>query len=113
MEPRWSEWLRRVRHDLVKRLLWPTRDRREMGGPARPRELVATLVDDEGKPSTAAAVWAQLQSDAPEPSHSALPTFETALAAAVAAAERDDVEGVLALDPAFDQLARDLAKERR
>jgi hypothetical protein len=58
-------------------------------------------------------VWAQLQSDAPEPSHPALPAFASALTATATAAERDDVDGVLALDPAFEQLVRDLAKERR
>jgi hypothetical protein len=113
MKPQESEWLRQVRHDLVKRLLWPARDRRELGGPVRPGELVVTLVDDEGNPSTAAAVWAQLQINAPEPSHPALPAFESALASAVAAATCDDLDGVLALDPAFEQLAHDLAKERR
>ena len=113
MEPRWSEWLRRVRHDLVKRLLWTARDRRELGGPVRPGELVVTLGDDEGNPSTAAAVWAQLQSDAPEPSHRALLAFESALTSAVAAAKRDGVDSVLALDPAFEQLTHELAKERR
>ena len=112
MEPHWAEWLRRVRHDLVKRLLWTARDRRELVGPVRPGELVVTLVDDEGNPSTAAAVWAQLQGDAPEPSHPALLAFESALTSAVAAAKRDDVDSVLALDPAFEQLAHELAKER-
>jgi hypothetical protein len=113
MESLWSEWLRQIHHDLVKRLLWPARDRREMGGPVRPGELVARLIDDGGKSSTAAAVWAQLRNDAPEPSHPALPGFESALAAAVAASTRDDLDGVLALEPAFEQLAQDIAKDGR
>ena len=51
-------WLARVRHDLVKRLVWPARDRRDAGGPVIPGELVATLIDEEGQPTTAAALWA-------------------------------------------------------
>ena len=34
-----TEWLARVRHDLVKRLVWPARDRRDMGGAPKPGEL--------------------------------------------------------------------------
>ena len=52
-----TEWLARVRHDLVKRLVWPARDRRDMGGAPAPGELVATLIDDEGQPITAQALW--------------------------------------------------------
>jgi hypothetical protein len=113
VETQASEWLRRVRHDLVKRLLWPARDRRELGGPVQPGELVAILIDDEGNLSTAAAVWAQLRGDAPEPSHPALRAFESALTLAVAAAARADLDGVLALEAAFEQLALDLAKDER
>lgn len=79
----------------------------------QPGELVATLIDDEGNPSTAAAVWAQLRGDAPEPSHPALLTFESALALAVAAAAHEDLDGVLALEAAFEQLTLDLAKDER
>jgi hypothetical protein len=113
LEPQESEWLRRVRHDLVKRLLWPARDRRELGGRVQAGELVPTLVDHEGTPTTAKALWAHLKNDAAQPSHPAVLAFESALASAVAAAERDDLDGVLALEPAFDGLARELAKERR
>ena len=48
-----GEWLARVRHDLVKRLVWPARDRRDMGGNPAPGELVPDLIDDEGRPITA------------------------------------------------------------
>jgi hypothetical protein len=37
MQP--TEWLARVRHDLVKRLVWPARDRRDVGGAPAPGEL--------------------------------------------------------------------------
>ena len=107
----WPAWLRRLRHDLVKRLLWPARDRRELGGPVRPGELVVTLIDDEGAPASAATVWSALRAEAPAPEHPALLAFEPALLAAVAAGARDDVPGVLALEAAFDRLAADLAEE--
>lgn len=105
----WDAWLRQARHDLVKRMLWPARDRRELGGPVRPGELVASLVDDEGRPATAASVWAELRAGAPAPEHASLQAFERALVTAVAAAGRDDLQGVLALEAAFDRMARDLA----
>jgi hypothetical protein len=96
-------WLARVRHDLVKRLVWPARDRRDAGGVPAPGELVATLIDEEGRRTTAAALWAELAAEAP----AGLPLgdFEAALFGAVAAAEAGDLPGVLALEPAFDVLA--------
>jgi hypothetical protein len=112
MSTTWNEWLRRLRHDLVKRLLWPARDRREMGGTPRPGELVASLIDDEGNPASAKAIWAGLRADAPAPEHPALARFANALEDALAAAGRGDIDAVLALEGAFDHLAQDLAKER-
>jgi hypothetical protein len=99
-------WLARVRHDLVKRVVWPARDRRDLGGAPAPGELVARLIDGEGAPVTAAALWSTLRAEGP--GGAAVAAFEAALAAALAAAEAGDVEGLLALDPAFDQLARGL-----
>ncbi len=105
----WHEWLRKLRHDLVKRLLWPARDRRDLGGPVQPGELVAALVDDEGAPATAAAVWDGLRQAAPEPTHPSVRVFAAAVERATAAARRDDLAGVLALETAFERLATDLA----
>jgi len=104
MEPR--AWLALVRHDLVKRLVWPARDRRDAGGPVVPGELVAPLVDDEGRPTSAAAAWAVLAGDAPPGAD--LPPFGQAVDRAVAAAQAGDVDGVLALEAAFTALARSL-----
>jgi hypothetical protein len=102
-------WLARVRHDLCKRLLWPARDRRDLGGAVRPGELVVALTDDEGRPATAAQLWQGLRdaapSDVPGP---ALDAFGAAVAGVSAAAARDDLPGVLALDAAFDTLARNV-----
>jgi hypothetical protein len=109
----WHEWLGRLRHDLVKRLLWPARDRRDLGGPVRPGELAPALVDDEGAPATAEMIWSNLRTAAPAPAHPALETFAAALLQATAAARRDDLPGVLALETAFDRLATDLAGKER
>ena len=96
-------WLARLRHDLVRRLVWPARDRRDAGGLPAPGELVPRLIDDEGRPATAASLWTALAADAP--AGLALDAFATALAHAGAAAVAGDVAGVLALEPAFDDLA--------
>jgi len=112
MSPSWNDWLRRLRHDLVKRLLWPARDRRDMGGEVRPGELVVALVDEEGQATTAEALWASLCQDAPAPAHPALAAFTAALLSAADAARRDDIAGVLALEAAFARLAQQLAEEK-
>ena len=105
-----DRWLARVRHDLVKRLVWPARDRRDLGGAPVPGELCAHLVDDEGAPTTAQALWSALAADGPRGAASggALLRFEEALTRAVSAGAAGDVDGVLALEPAFDELARSL-----
>ncbi|HVV53453.1 MAG TPA: hypothetical protein VHO06_27595 [Polyangia bacterium] len=109
-----ERWLARLRHDLVKRLVWPARDRRDLGGAPAPGELRARLVDDEGNATTAAALWAALAADGPgEPNAPALARFEAALDGAVAAAAAGDVDGVLALEAAFDALARALKEGER
>jgi hypothetical protein len=112
-------WLARVQHDLVKRLLWPARDRRELGGDAAPGELVAPLIDDQGAPTSAAALWAALLAEWPgqagparagaaSPDGPALARFADALERALAAGQAGDVAGVLALESAFAELARSL-----
>jgi hypothetical protein len=101
-----TDWLARVRHDLVKRLVWPARDRRDMGGVPAPGELSPRLIDDEGAPITGNALWATLAADAPAGAD--LPAFGAAVARAVAAADAGDVQGVIALEEAFADLARSL-----
>jgi hypothetical protein len=98
-----ADWLRRLRHDLVKRVVWPARDRRDAGGAPAPGELVPQLIDEEGRPATAHALWAAFAADAPAGLDVA--RFEAALDAALAAADAGDIDGVLALEPAFDDLA--------
>ena len=101
--PEIDAWLARLRHDLVKRLVWPARDRRDAGGAPAPGELVPRLIDDEGRPATADSLWAALAADAPDGLY--LDAFAAALSRAAAAAAAGDVAGVLALEPAFDDLA--------
>ena len=112
-----ARWLAKVEHDLIKRLLWPARDRRDLGGPPGPGELVARLIGDEGKPTTPAELWGDLAAELPDapadsPQGAALARFGGALARSVAAGEAGDVEGVLALDQAFTELARSLEAPR-
>jgi hypothetical protein len=95
-------WLARVHHDLIKRLLWPARDRRELGGDPAAGELVPRLIDEEGRPISAQALWKSLCDEVPPgASSAALAAFAQQLHRAVAAAERGDVDGVLGLDGAF------------
>jgi hypothetical protein len=102
-----ADWLARVRHDLVKRLIWPARDRRDLGGAPAPGELTPRLIDDEGRATTAPALWAMLADQAPPQLDLApfLVPFAAALARAVAAAAAGELAGVLALEPAFEALA--------
>jgi hypothetical protein len=104
MQP--AAWLSRVRHDLVKRLVWPARDRRDAGGAPAPGELAPRLIDNEGQAATPQDVWNGLAADAPAGAE--LEVFAAALARAVAAAEADDVAGVMELEAAFERLARSL-----
>jgi hypothetical protein len=101
-----ADWLARVRHDLVKRLVWPARDRRDIGGAPAPGELTPRLIDEEGAPITAAALWIALAADAPAGAD--LTGFGAAVARAAAAADAGDVQGVMALETAFSNLARSL-----
>jgi hypothetical protein len=100
-------WLARVRHDLVKRMLWPARDRRDLGGPVHAGELVAKLIDEEGQPISAGKLWRALLADAPTAiSEQVSRAFARAVESAVAGAGADQMEPVLALEAAFDVLAR-------
>lgn len=107
----WQEWLRRVRHDLIKRVLWPARDRRDMGGPVEPGELVVRLlVDEEGQPVPPQELWAHLKRQAPG-AHPGLARLQMALLRSLRAAERNDLQGVLDLESTFEQLAPEIAGE--
>jgi hypothetical protein len=104
-----AAWLGLVNHDLVKRLLWPARDRRALGGPVQPGELVVVLADGDGNPHSAEQTWQTLRAEAPALGPAIAPVlaaFDAAVSAAQRAAAADDLDGVLALEAAFDTLAR-------
>lgn len=105
-------WLSALRHDLVKRALWPARDLRDSGGRdvAALRRGLFELVDADGAPATAAALFAQMRASAPCPP-AACDAFAAALQHAVSALDEPwprPLEAVLGLEDAFAALARSL-----
>ncbi len=102
-----NPWLARVHHDLVKRLVWVARDLRDAGIEPRPGELITALVDEEGEPVTAAALWKDLRESAPNTID--LREFDGALQACVEAATLNDLHGVLQLELAFERLKASVA----
>jgi len=100
------EWLARVRHDLVKRLVWPARDRRDAGGVPTAGELAPRLIDEEGQPISADDLWSALAAEAPRGAD--LAAFGAAVSRAAAAGNAGDVDGVIALEAAYSDLARSL-----
>lgn len=119
-------WLGRVRHDLVKRVLWAWRDLRAEPEPLtaadqqRLRAGLLELIDDEGAPIAAQSLWEGLQAEAPQPlPRPTLEAFGAALAAAEAlardpAAPAADLLAALALlDRQWEALARAVDETRR
>jgi hypothetical protein len=112
-------WLRRLRHDLVKRAVWPARDLRDCGGTDLEalRRGVRDLRDESGAPIDPSVLWSRLRADAPRIPVRALDAFGDALAAARGALAADDFRdalvAVLAIETAFDELARSVDEEVR
>jgi hypothetical protein len=104
-----AEWLTRVRHDLVKRLVWPARDRRDLGGSPSAGELEPDLIDEEGRPISAEGLWTALAAEAPAGAN--LAAFGLAVKRAAAAAHAGDVHGVIALEAAYAELAHSLNRK--
>jgi hypothetical protein len=107
-------WLAIVRHDLLKRAVWSARDLAAL----RQRDLQAlqqgllNLTDDEGNDITALQLFARLRETAPK--GAALDGFEAALRSAVAALDQPwpaPLRAVLALEPAFEALARSVERK--
>src|SRR5512140_1405899 len=87
-------WLSRLRHDLVKRVLWPARDLLDSGVSPTAAEAAALraglvdLVAPDGSPATARDLWRRFRADAPTGVPAAvLDAFEQALEAAAAAVD--------------------------
>ncbi len=97
-------FLRRLSHDLTRRLLWAARDCRDFGREPEPGELTVTLVGPSGEPETPHQTWERLKREAPPGLD--LSEFEVSLMASLAAVLRGDVDGVLALEPALVRLRR-------
>src|SRR5437879_591980 len=105
-------WLTALRHDLVKRALWPARDLRDSGGRdlAALRRGLLELKDADGMPVTAEALFGRMRSAAPCPA-TACDAFAAALHGAVEGLQGPwprPLQAVLALEDAFQQLARSL-----
>ena len=105
-------WLRALRHDLVKRAVWPARDLRDSGEQdvSALRRGLMHLADAEGAPISAQALFARMRPASPCPP-SACDAFAGALQAAVAAMDLPwpaPLAAVLALEDAFSDLARSL-----
>jgi hypothetical protein len=115
------DWLARLKHDLVKRAVWLARDLRDAGGAIRPADRAALrrnlieLPDEEGRPVAATALWRVFREESTAPA-AALDAFGAAVEQAEAAAlDADDhpaeaIDAALALEPAFEALAREVRK---
>jgi hypothetical protein len=112
-------WLKALRHDLVKRAVWPARDLRDLSGQDLPllRRGLFELTDEEGARVTAEALWQRMRAQAPPGSGAACEAFQAALQRAIAGLESPwpgPLDAILALEPAFDALARAVdSTERR
>ena len=105
-------WLRALRHDLVKRAVWPARDLRDSGEQdvQALRRGLMQLCDAEGAPITAEALFERMRRSAPCP-EPACAAFAGALQTAVTALDLPwpaPLAAVLALEDAFSDLARSL-----
>jgi hypothetical protein len=107
-------WLRAVRHDLVKRALWPARDLRDSGEQdvGALRRGLTELRDAEGAPITATALFERMRPGAPCPP-AACESFARSLQHAVSSLDSPwpaPLQAVLALEDAFSALERSLEK---
>ncbi len=119
-------WLSRLRHDLVKRAVWPAHDLRDAPGEPGPADLLRLrrglleLRDEDGRALTATALWERLRAQAPAVRAAALDAFGGALREAESAVSslpgragswRAALDAVLRIEPAFANLARTLEGE--
>jgi len=119
-------WLSRLRHDLVKRAVWAARDLRDAsrepgeGDLLQLRRGLFDLRDDDGRVSTAGALWERLRAAAPALPPPVLDAFGAAVESAeqavsgVAGNPRSwpaVLDAVLHIEQAFADLARTLEEE--
>ena len=112
-----EDLLCRLRHDLVKRVLWPARDLLDSGAAPTAADAAALraglhdLVAPDGAPATARELWRRFRAEAPTAvPAAALDAFERALEAAATAVDTrppaEAAKAVLEVEPAFQELAR-------
>jgi len=119
-------WLSRLRHDLVKRAVWPARDLRDATREPGAADLLhlqgglLDLRDQDGRELTAAELWDQLRAEAPGLPPGVLDAFGGAVAEAQRAVSalpgdpgswRGALDAVLRIETAFADLARSLERE--
>jgi len=119
-------WLSRLRHDLVKRAVWPARDLRDasrepaQGDLLQLRRGLFDLRDEDGRVSRATEPWERLRAEAPALPPAALDAFGTAVLQAEGAVtglagDRRSwpavLDAVLRIEHAFADLARTLEEE--
>jgi hypothetical protein len=119
-------WLSRLRHDLVKRAVWPARDLRDASREPAQADLLQLrrglfdLRDDDGRVSTASGLWRLLRAEAPALPPAALDAFGGAVLQAehaVTGLAGDPrswpavLDAVLRIEHAFADLARSLEEE--
>ena len=112
-------WIRRLRHDIVKRAVWAARDLRSIERAPSEAEVAALrrglydLRDEEGAAVTARSLWQRMRLEAPrntpeldrfseaiEEAYAAVDSLPAGLAAAVSA--------LLRIEERFEELARSL-----
>ena len=115
-------WLKRLRHDLVKRAVWPARDLRSLEGTPSAADVLAlrrglyALEDEEGRETTAFALWELMRSDAPRNTPE-LEQFSRAIAEAHAAVDAlpanfgAAISALLRIEERFEALARSLDQD--
>jgi hypothetical protein len=119
-------WLSRLRHDLVKRAVWPARDLRDATREPGPADLLhlqgglLDLRDDDGRALTASDLWERLRAEEPGLPAGVLDAFGSAVGEAqravtgLAADPRGwpaALDAVLRIETAFADLARTLEQE--
>jgi len=119
-------WLSRLRHDLVKRAVWPARDLRDLGREPSAADLAHLrrgffeLRDGDGAPVTSGALWKRFREEAPAGPAAPLDAFGAALAEAEVAVRaleshpgswREALDALLRIETAFAALARSLEEE--
>ena len=110
-------WLKRVKHDLLKRVLWPARDLRDAGvqDVKALKRGFRDLIDEEGAPIAALPLWERLRAAAPPGTGAACDAFQAALERAEQGLDQPwpaPLQAILALEPAFEELARAVEEQR-